>query len=274
MTGIGGRLERFAHKYGVRIGQTTTVLVIFALWLPILIVAFMSFAADGVLSFPPDELTLDWYFVFLNNDSAIDSILTTLQISIVATPITVALATMLSYGIGRYDFRGKNTLQILISLPLIVPLLVVGISLTLFFGSLQLGGGFVPIVASHVIRTLPFAALIILPTFLSFDQSLEESSKDLGANEIQTFFQVTLPNILPGMIAGGLLAFTISFNEFVYTYFVRGTGVETMPIYLWNQIQYTATPEVNVLSIVFLLVAVIMVLTAVFVTDVERIAQT
>jgi len=274
MTGIGGRIEQFAHEYGVRIGQITTVLVILALWLPILIVAFMSFAADGVLSFPPDGLTLDWYFVFLNNDSAIESILTTLQISIVATPITVALATMLSYGIGRYEFRGKDTLQILVSLPLIVPLLVVGISLTLFFGSLELGGGFGPIVASHVIRTLPFAALIILPTFLSFDQSLEESSKDLGANEVQTFFQVTLPNILPGMIAGGLLAFTISFNEFVYTYFVRGTGVETMPIYLWNQIQYTATPEVNVLSIVFLLVAVIMVLTAVLVTNVERIAQT
>ncbi len=274
MTGIIGYIERIAHKHGVRIGQTVMILVLLALWIPIVLVAFMSFAEGGVLSFPPDGLTTDWYFEFLDNSSAISSIFTTLQISLVATPITVALATMISYGIGRYEFSGKNSIQLLISLPLIVPLIVVGISLTLFFGFLELGGGFWPIVVSHIIRTLPFAALIILPTFLTFDQSLEEASQDLGANEIETFFQVTLPNILPGMIAGGLLAFTISFNEFVYTYFVRGTGMETMPIYLWNQIQFSATPEVNVLSMVFLLVAIVTVLIAALVTDVERVART
>ncbi|XVH33122.1 ABC transporter permease (plasmid) [Haloferacaceae archaeon DSL9] len=274
MTGLFGRVERFVHEYGVRIGQLVMVLVLLALWIPIALVVFMSFAASGVLSFPPSGFTLEWYARFLENDAAIRSIFTTMQVSLIAAPITVALATMISYGIGRYEFRGKSSLQLLVSLPLIVPLIVVGISLTLFFGFLEIGGGFWPTVASHVIRTLPFAALIILPTFLTFDQSLEEASQDLGANEIETFFQITLPNILPGVVAGGLLAFTISFNEFVYTYFVGGSGMETMPIYLWNQIMYSATPEVNVLSVVFLLVAIVMVLVAAFVTNVERVART
>lgn len=276
MTALGnafGRLERFCHNYGPTIGRLTIAIVVFALWLPIVLVMYMSFAADGVLSFPPDELTLEWYFVFLENDAAINSVFTTLKVSLVATPITVALATMLSYGVSRYEFRGKDAIQMLVTLPIIVPLVVVGVAMALFFGMLNIGGGFASVVAAHVVRTIPFAALIILPTFLTFDRSLEEASKDLGANEFETFWNITLPNIMPAIIAGGILAFTISFNEFIYTYFVRGTGMETMPIYLWSRIQHNVTPEVNVLSVVFLVVAILMVLLSVMLTNISRITM-
>ncbi|WP_241964283.1 ABC transporter permease [Halorubrum sp. 48-1-W] len=132
---------------------------------------------------------------------------------------------------------------------------------------------YVAVVIAHVIRTIPFATLVILPTFLSFDRGLEEASKDLGADEFETFRQVTLPNVFPGVVAGGLLAFTLSFNEFVYTYFVKGSGDPTLPVFIWNQIRYNVTPEVNVISVVFLAVAVSTVLAAVSVTRVELIAQ-
>lgn len=264
--------ERFVHNYGQYIGLALMALVFAFLWAPIAVLIFMSFAQEGVLSFPPDSLTLDWYFTFLENAEARDATITSLQVSLVATPITVLLATILAYPLGRYDFAGKPGLQLLITLPLIVPLVVVGVALTLFFGFLNISTGYWTVVIAHVVRTLPFAALIIIPTFLSFDKALEEASMDLGANELATFRQVTLPNILPGIVAGGLLAFTISFNEFVYTYFVRDTATQTLPIYLWNRIRYGVTPEVNVISVFFLIVAVLLILLAISLTHAERVA--
>ncbi|MDG5820743.1 ABC transporter permease [Natronococcus sp. A-GB7] len=263
-------LERFLEDHGKQVGLLVLIPLFLFLWLPIIVVALMSFS-DSVLTFPPENLTLEFYHIFVENSQARSAIFTSLQVSAVATPIAVALAIMYSYAFAKYDFPGKGVITVLIALPLIVPLIVVGIALTLLFGMLGGSGSYWEVVIAHIVRILPFAALIILPSFLSFDTTLEEASKDLGANSITTFRRVTLPNILPGVVAGGLLAFTISFNEFVYTYFVRGTGMETLPVYLWGRIEHTMTPEINVISIVFLAVAVLMVALAVIITDVERI---
>ena len=268
---IPASLERFVDRYGRRIGLTLMWTVIALLWIPIAIVTVMSFAADRALAFPPEELTLHWYGEFIRNDAAISAVVTSLQVSIIATIITVTLATILAYAMAKYDFPGKSALQLVVTLPIIVPLVVVGVALVLFFGFINVGTGFWSVVISHVIRTIPFAALIIIPTMLRFDETLEEAAKDLGADELDAFVNVRLPNILPGVVAGGLLAFTISFNEFVYTYFVRDTATETLPVYLWNQIRFEATPEVNVISVVFLLVAVGMILLAMAITNVQRI---
>ena len=264
-------VEKVIEEYGREIGLALLVPLFLFLWLPIFVVAFMSFG-DTVLQFPPEEFTLEYYAIFLDNSQAWSSVITSLQVSLVATPVAIALAIMYSYAFAKYEFPGKGVITLLIALPLIVPLIVVGISITLFFGMFGGTGSYWEVVIAHVVRILPFAALIILPSFLSFDTTLEEASKDLGADSIATFRQVTLPNILPGVVAGGLLAFTISFNEFVYTYFVRGSGMQTLPIYLWGRIEHTMTPEINVISIVFLAVAVVTVLLAVAITDVERIA--
>jgi len=266
-------LERLVQGHAARAAAIVTVLVLAFLWVPIGVLVFMSFAAGGVLSFPPEELTLRWYGVFLENDAAREAILTTLSISLPATVLTVLLSTMIAYAVDRYGFPGRNWLQLLATLPIIVPLIVTGIAMVLFFnGTLDLPN-YTSVVAAHVIRTIPFATLVILPTFMTFDRRLEEASKDLGADELRTFWQVTLPNIFPGIVAGGLLAFTLSFNEFVYTYFVKGSSDPTLPVYIWNQIRYHVTPEVNVISVVFLVVAVSMVLVAVSLTRVNVLAR-
>jgi spermidine/putrescine transport system permease protein len=264
-------LEKTLHSHG-NVFAKVVLLVVFAfLWAPIAVLTFMSFA-EGVLAFPPEGISLEWYQEFIGNTQARSSIWTSLQVSLVATPVAVAMAVMYSYAFARYDFPGKGVVTVLIALPLIVPLIVVGVGLTMFFGMLGGTGTYWEVVIAHIVRILPFAALIILPSFLSFDTTLEEASMDLGANPLQTFRQVTLPNILPGVIAGGLLAFTISFNEFVYTYFVRGTGMETMPIYLWGRIAHTMSPEINVISVFFLAIATTTVALAIIITDVERIS--
>ncbi|ODR81270.1 ABC transporter permease [Haladaptatus sp. W1] len=266
-------LERIIHQYGSRMGRLAMIVVFLFLWLPIGVLVFMSFAKGGVLAFPPKELTLQWYTTFLNNQAAISAIMTTLKISVVASLISVVLATLIAYAVDRFVFPGKNVLQLLATLPIVVPLIVTGIAMVLFFGAINFQQGYWSIVVAHIVRTIPFATLVILPTFLTFDRQLEEASKDLGANELQTFRQVTLPSVLPGIIAGGLLAFTLSFNEFVYTYFVKDSSTTTLPIYIWNQIRYNVTPQVNVISVVFLLLAVSLVLIAVSLTRVELLTR-
>lgn len=269
-------VERFAHRHGDRVGRGAMLLVFAFLWVPIGVLVLMSFAEQGVLSFPPRQLTLRWYAIFLSNDAAIEAIMTTIKVSIPATAITVTLATLIAYGVDRFTFPGKRGLQLLATLPVVVPLVVTAIAMVLFFGVLSpllTIEGYPAVVIAHVVRTIPFATLVIVPTFLTFDRSLEEASKDLGADELQTFRQVTLPNVLPGIVAGGLLAFTLSFNEFVFTYFVKDTRTTTLPVYIWNQIRYNVTPEVNVISVVFLGVAVMMVLVAAWLTKVDLLAR-
>ena len=269
-------VERLVQNHGGSLARLAMVAVFGFLWVPIAVLVFMSFAAGGVLSFPPEELTLRWYGEFLGNDTAIDAIVTTLQVSIPTTFITVVLATLIAYAVDRYVFPGRTTLQLLATLPIVVPLVVTGIALVLFFGLIRpliVISGYPAVVLAHVVRTIPFATLVIIPTFLTFDRQLEEASKDLGADELQTFWQVTLPNVFPGIVAGGLLAFTLSFNEFVFTYFVKDSATTTLPVYIWNQIRYNVTPEVNVISVVFLVVAVTLVLVAVSLTRVDLLAR-
>lgn len=264
-------LERAAYNHGRKAGIACLGLAILYLWFPIFVVSFMSFAEREVLSFPPSSLTLDWYMVFLGNDAAISATITSLQISFITTPIAVALSVLIAYAIDRYVFPGKSILQLVAVLPIIVPLIVVGVAMTIFFGIVGIQASFWTVVAAHVIRVIPFTVLILVPTLVAFDRSLEEASYDLGANELTTFRKITVPNIIPGVVAAGLLAFTISFNEFVYTYFVKDARTQTLPTYLWDQLRQQATPEVNVISVVFIVFAISTVLLAVALTNVERI---
>jgi len=264
------RIERVAENYGRSMGRGAAALLFFYLWAPIAVLVFMSFAPT-VLTFPPDHLTLEWYVEFLNDEAALRAIGLSLQVSLPVTLISVILATLVAYAIDRYEFPGKSYIQILATLPLIVPLVVGGVALVFFFGLLKVSAGYTTVVIAHVVRSLPFSTLIIVTVFLSFDRTLEEASMDLGADEFQTFVKVTLPEIMPGIVAGGLLAFTISFNEFVYTFFVKSSGTTTLPIFIWEKVRFGVTPEVNVISVVFIAVAAVLILAAVWLTRVETL---
>lgn len=269
---VGGTIEHFVHNYGRYLGKAIIGVLLLFLWAPIFVLTFMSFAERQVLSFPPESLTIDWYVVFLNNPQALDALSTTVQVAFVATPLGIILSLLIAYAVSRYDFPGRVVLQAVATLPLIIPLIVVGVAMTMFLGFAGIQSGFWPIVFAHTVQIVPFGTLIILATLISFDRTLEEASMDLGANEFETFRQVTLPAIFPSIIAATLLGFIISFNEFIYTYFVKDAGTNTLPTYIWDRLQHTASPEVNVISVVFLLVAVTMVLIAVAATTVERVA--
>lgn len=264
-------IERFVERWGDSLGRGAVWLLVFYLWAPIAVLVVMSFSAVGVLTFPPTEFTLEWYRVFLENSTAHRAMFTSIQVAIPVTVITTVLAVLIAYAVDRYEFPGKTYLQVFATLPIIVPLVVTGVAMVLFFGLVNLPTGVGTIVIAHVIRTIPFATLIIVATFLSFDRTLEEASMDLGADELKTLRKVTLPNILPGIVAAGLITFTVSFNEFVYTFFVRSTGTTTLPIFIFGRIRYEVTPEVNVMSVVFLAIAVGLILLAVGLSSVRRL---
>lgn len=269
---LQGLVERIVYSHGRKVGVVIVLFGLLYLWLPIFVLGFMSFAERQVLTFPPQGLTVDWYFEFFRNDQAMSAVTTTLKVSAVATPVAVLVSTLIAYAIDRYTFVGKRPLQIVSILPIVVPLIVVGVAMAIFFGTVGISSGYWAVVFAHVVRIIPFAVLIIVPTLLAFDRTLEEASQDLGADELDTFVQVTVPNVLPGVIAATLLAFTISFNEFVYTYFVKDTRTTTLPTYLWDTLRQHATPEVNVISVIFILVAISLVMLAIAFTHVERIA--
>ncbi|MEY7849009.1 ABC transporter permease [Natrarchaeobius sp. A-rgal3] len=263
-------IERFSERYGTNLGLGMSALVLLFLWIPLIVVTFMSFA-DSVHFFPPNELTLEWYRDFISDPRAREATMTSIRVSVIAVPVSVLFATLAAYGIERYSFRGKALLMLLLVLPIIVPLVVTGAALMQFLHTIGIGSGFWSVVIAHIVRCVPFATLAILPSFYMFDNSLEEASLDLGANELQTFVRVTLPNVLPGLIAGTLLSFAISFNEFTYTLFNQDTQTTTLPIYIWNEISHGVTPIINVISVLLIGVALFAVALAVGATSTERI---
>lgn len=271
LTNVYDIFQRQIERRGKRFGHTIIFLFLFFLWFPLFIVTLYSFA-DSILGFPPELFTLDWYFTFFNTGRAIDATITSFMISGIAVPVAVLFSIFGAYAIERYTFRGRGLFALLLILPIIVPLVVTGTALMLWLSYIGLGSGFWSVVIAHIVRCIPFATLVILPSFITFDKQLEEVSLDLGANEVQTFYKVTIPNVLPGIVAGFFLAFAISFNEFVYTLFTRDTPTETLPIFIWNEIFHQATPLINVISVLFILIAIIAVALGVAVTSVERIA--
>ena len=270
LSNIFGLIERILDRIGPWLLRSITFSLMIFLWLPMFTMVISSFS-QTLFSFPPTSLTTDWYVEFLTNDQAISAIITSLQIGALATPVSVILAVLYSYGFNRYSFRGQRFLQIILILPLVVPLVITGTALTLFFGLLEINPGFWPVVIAHIIWTVPFTTLVVLPSFIRFNPRLEEASMDLGASELETFRSITFPNVLPGIIAGAVLAFTLSLNEFIFTFFVRDSTTRTLPVFLWNKIRFGLTPEINAISTLFLISAIIFILIFISVTRIERL---
>jgi spermidine/putrescine transport system permease protein len=263
--------ERFFYEYGKILGYTLIAGLTIFMWGPIFVLTFMSFAEEEVLQFPPSSLSLEWYARLPEASSAMGAMMNSIQVALIVAPVAVVLALLAAYPVYHYDFKGKGLFQLVLTLPLIVPLIVTGTAMVLFFGIANIRTGFWAVVAAHLVRTLPFAFLIILPAFYSFDDQLTEASRDLGADEVETFLFVTLPNIAPSVIASGILAFTISLNEVIYTFFVRNSEMLTLPVYIYQRLQQQATPMVNVVSVVFVSMAIGLVLLSIGITNIERI---
>lgn len=222
-------------------------LVYLFLFAPILVVVLTSFNPSGRATIP-NALTTQWYSDLMDDDQLIEALWTSLQIAVSTAVIASLLGLSAAYGLSRYRIPGKGAAQGLFYLPMLIPAVVTGVSLLIWFNRIGIDLGWFSILIAHVIFALPFTLTIILTSFAGFDTRLEEAAQDLGATPWRTFRLVTLPLVMPGVLGGALMAFTLSFDEFVLTFFVAGGGVQTLPLVIYNRIRYLLSPEINAIA--------------------------
>jgi spermidine/putrescine transport system permease protein len=249
-------------KNGARVLRLFFFLVVVFLYAPIVILLIFSFNNAAVPTFPLSGFTLHWYHQFLVNADLRAALETSAIIAVLSSLGAVVLGILASIALTRRRFRGKAAVSALLLSPLVIPYVVFGISLLLLFHQLGVPRSLVTVVIGHIVITLPYTILVIVPRLSQIDVSLEEAAFDLGASRLRTFRSITLPLILPAVVSAFLIAFTTSFDEYAVASFVVGTRV-TFPIYLYSALRVpNQLPQVIAVAVVVLLVSLTVVIGA------------
>jgi spermidine/putrescine transport system permease protein len=232
---------------------TYTWLMILYFSLPILVMIVFGFNdTKGRLNLRWQGFTLTWYRDLFSIPALSTALRNSLLIAVISTVVTTVLGTMVGIALGRYRFRGKNLYDLVIFSSISAPELVLGASLLSLFITVQFARGFITILIAHIVFSLAFVAVTVRARVLGLDPALEEAAQDLGADPWTTFRKITLPLLSPGIVAGGLLAFALSIDDYVVTSFVNGQ-VETFPIWVYGATRIGVPPQVNVMgTLIFL----------------------
>jgi spermidine/putrescine transport system permease protein len=247
---------------GRRLLRGLFALVVLFLYAPILILLVFSFNDSALPSFPLSGFTLHWYHQFLANVDLRGALETSAIVAALSSVGAVALGTLASIALARRRFRGKAVASAFLLAPLVIPFVVFGISLLLLFHSLGISRSLLTVVIGHVVISLPYAILVLVPRLEQIDASLQEAAYDLGAGRLRTFRSVTLPLILPSIVSALLIAFTTSFDEYAVASFVVGTR-QTFPIYLYSALRFPSQlPQVIAVAVVVLTISLLVVVGA------------
>ncbi|GAB7388908.1 hypothetical protein BSNK01_27460 [Bacillaceae bacterium] len=225
------------------------------LYIPIIILIVFSFN-ESKLNAVWTGFTFEWYGRLMQNGEVLEAAKNSLVIAILSTLISTMVGTLAAVGMYRYHFRGKSVLDGLLYLPIVIPEIVMGISLLAFFALMKIPLGIFTLIAAHITFSIPFVVVVVRARLEGFDKSLEEAALDLGATEWQTFTKVTLPVIMPGILASALLAFTLSIDDVIISFFVAGPGSTTLPLKIFSMVKFGVTPEINALSTLMLLLTI------------------
>ena len=249
-------------KNGGRALRGFFALVVLFLYAPILILVIFSLNDSDFPSFPLSGFTLRWYHQFIENGDLRASLWTSAIIAAATSIGAVILGVLSSIALARRPFRGKPAVSALLLSPLVIPYLVFGIALLLLFHQLGVSRGIPTVVIGHIVITLPYTILVLVPRLEQIEESLEEAAHDLGANRLETFRLITLPLILPAVVSAFLIAFTASFDEYAVASFLVGTQ-STFPIYLYSALRFPSQlPQVIAVAVVVLLVSLTVVVAA------------
>lgn len=193
--------------------------------------------------------TLNWYPTLFSNDQLLDALGVTLQVGIAAVLISTVLGSLLGLGLARIKFRGRAATETLLLVPMVTPEIVMGLSLLLFFLQLFDGrGSIAQLTIAHVTFCISYVAVVVRARAANMNPALEEAARDLGASAFGAFRYVTLPLIAPAVLSGALLAFSLSFDDYVVTTFNAGVGSSTLPLYIYSKVKFGVTPEINAIS--------------------------
>ena len=253
-----GPLE-YMRRWPLRLIVGATLLF---LYLPLITLMAFSFN-DSRRNIVWQGFTTDWYVKAFNNESLLQAFVNSLTIAFFCTVFSVVLGALAAVMLWRFRFPGKTVVEGSLALPIVVPEICLGVAMLVFFARivpwpmglpwpLNLGS----ITIAHISFAFPFVATVVRARLASFNRELEEAAKDLGASEWRTFWDVLVPHMQPGLIAGALLAFTLSLDDFVITFFTSGPDTITFPVKVYSMLRFSVTPEVNAASTVLIVVTV------------------
>jgi spermidine/putrescine transport system permease protein len=234
-------------------------LVIAFLYLPILVLIVMSFNSSDS-PYALSGFSTKWYGELLNNEAVINGLWNTLIVAVGATAASTVLGTLLAIGLHRHT-RSKLLEATSLS-PAIMPDIVLAIGLLTLFSLIAIPLGLHAVLLAHIVFGTAFVAAVVKARMGQVDASLEEASLDLGASQVSTLFRVTIPTLAPGIVAGALLAFTLSLDEFVIAFFTNGPTSPTLPIVVYSMVRFGVTPEINALASILVVVSFAIVLLA------------
>jgi len=231
------------------------------LYIPIAILVVFSFN-DSKLNAVWKGFTLEWYVKLWSNSSILEATKMSLSVGLLSTVISTMIGTLVAVGMYRYHFRGKGILDALLYVPLVMSEVVMGIGLLALFTMVKLPLGIGTLLVAHITFSIPFVVVVINARLKGFDKSIEEASRDLGANEWQTFRLITLPILGPAIAASAMLAFTLSLDDVIVSFFVAGPTSTTLPLQIFSMVRHGVTPEINALSTLMLAVTLSFVIIA------------
>jgi putrescine transport system permease protein len=243
------------------------------LYLPILLLVIYSFNASRLVTVWGGFST-QWYVSLLSNTELLNAAWVTLRVAFLSACIATVLGTLAAVALVRYGrFRGRTLFSGMVSAPIVMPDVIMGLALLLLFVAMGFARGFWTIVIAHVTCSMCFVAIVVQSRLMTFDRSLEEAALDLGAKPLKTFMVITLPIILPAVVAGWMLAFTLSLDDLVLASFASGPGATTLPMKIYSQVRLGVTPEINAVCTILIALVAIGVLGASIVTrrrEIER----
>lgn len=235
-------------------------LVFLFLYLPIIVLIVFSFN-DTKLNILFEGFTLKWYRLLFNNRTLLEAFKNTLLVASISTVVSTVIGTISAFGLARYNFKGKNLINSLLYIPVVMPDIVIGISLLAIYTLMHFSLGMFTLILAHIAFSIPYVLISVRSSLEGMNPYLEEASSDLGASGLQTFFRITLPSIIPGILSGAMLVFTLSMDDVVISYFTAGPDAVTLPQYIYSMIKSGISPDVNALFSLLLLFTMIGVTT-------------
>jgi putative spermidine/putrescine transport system permease protein len=236
-------------------------LVLLFLMLPVLVMIPLSFNGGAFLVYPLQGWSLRWYETFFTSPEWMRGLANSMIVSPAATLVAMIFGTLASIGLTRAEFRGKALLTSILISPMVVPVVIVGVSSYLFFAPLGLANSYFSLIMVHAALGIPFVIITVTATLQGYNKNLSRAAASLGADPMLTFFKITLPLIGPGMISGALFAFATSFDEVVVTLYLAGPDQATLPRVMFSGIRENISPAIAAAATVLILISVAMLLT-------------
>ncbi|MBB3129836.1 spermidine/putrescine transport system permease protein [Paenibacillus rhizosphaerae] len=240
-----------------------SVLMMIFIYVPILLIIIYSFN-NTRLSGDWEGFTFDWYASLMTDDHVLEALMNSLTVGIVSTIVATLLGTVGALSLRGLGRRWKGSMNGLMYLPVIIPDIIMGLSLLVLFNQMHVPLGKATVIIAHITFSMSYVYVVVTARLAGMGKQLEEAASDLGATPWQTFRHVTWPQIFPGVISGALIAFTMSLDDFMVSFFVAGPSSTTLPIYIYGQVKRGISPEINALCTLLIVVSVVLILLAQF----------